>query len=85
MLALVGEVPKQPAVRLVGWAHLKQPVGPLAKLGDAQAELLGVDDIALIASASLRILRAACGTRACPGTESAISSPVRLSRCAAQV
>ena len=28
------------------------------------------------------ILRAACGTRACPATESAISSPVRRSRCA---
>jgi hypothetical protein len=51
VLALVGEVPKQPAVRRVRWAHRKQLVGPLAKLGDAHAELLGVEDIlvALIA------------------------------------
>jgi hypothetical protein len=48
MLALVGEVPEQPTVRVMRRARRKQPVGALAKLGDVQAEFLGVDDIALI-------------------------------------
>ena len=89
MLALGLKVREQPPVRLVRGADLQQLVGPLVQVDDPQAELLGVDYVLIVlitkASASLRIRLAACGTRACPATESAISSPVRRSRWAWQV
>jgi hypothetical protein len=45
--ALGSQMVKQSAVRLVRGAHLKQLVGPLVDLGDAQPELIGVDHLAL--------------------------------------
>ncbi len=49
MLALGREVPEQAAVRLVRRMNLKQLVGPLIEIVDLQTELVGVDDIALVA------------------------------------